>query len=346
MERKVLLKDLVSTGTHIRTEFMPKAVISDKGKQPVAEFWDANKTIDVIVNNSHAQHDNIRELDEYAHAEESRARAEEQRLDRVKVGRITVDNVKTLTNAQINSLSAGDVVIKDENGSKHIYAVAYKQDDEMSLVYADCWTVEEVYYEKSGDDWSYIQTDVFKPEHYYTKSQTDQLLLQKQGTLVSGTNIKTIAGQSILGEGNLNIQQVVLANEQMPADWDTSHTMHDLIESINADEDAVPGKIYLSTVNISDLPTGMSQAEVKVEIMGVQSGKKILLFSITSADISPYRWEYTAYNMSEGPWRSWLPSNTTIPTVPTNVSAFNNDAGYLTSHQDLSSIISRLEAIE
>ena len=251
MERKVLLKDLVSTGTHIRTEFMPKAVISDNGKQHVAEFWDANKTIDVIVNNSHAQHDNIRELDEYAHAEETRAKAAEQNLANTK-----------------------------------------------------------------------------------------------QDNLVSGTNIKTIAGQSILGEGNLDIQQVVLANEQMPEDWDTSHTMHDLIESINADEDAVPGKIYLSTVNISDLPGGMGQAEVKVEIMGVQSGKKILLFSITSADISPYRWEYTAYNASEGPWRSWLPSNTTIPTIPTNVSAFNNDAGYITQHQDLSSIISRIEIIE
>lgn len=31
-----------------------------------------------------------------------------------------------------------------------------------------------------------------------------------------------------------------------------------------------------------------------------------------------------------------LPSSTVIPTVPTNVSAFNNDAGYLTSHQSLS----------
>lgn len=31
-----------------------------------------------------------------------------------------------------------------------------------------------------------------------------------------------------------------------------------------------------------------------------------------------------------------LPANTTIPTVPTNVSAFTNDAGYLTSHQDIS----------
>ncbi len=31
-----------------------------------------------------------------------------------------------------------------------------------------------------------------------------------------------------------------------------------------------------------------------------------------------------------------LPSSTVIPTVPTKVSAFQNDAGYLTSHQDLS----------
>ena len=30
-----------------------------------------------------------------------------------------------------------------------------------------------------------------------------------------------------------------------------------------------------------------------------------------------------------------LPDDTIIPTVPTNVSAFTNDAGYLTSHQDL-----------
>ena len=32
-----------------------------------------------------------------------------------------------------------------------------------------------------------------------------------------------------------------------------------------------------------------------------------------------------------------LTNKPTIPIVPTNVSAFNNDAGYLTQHQDLSS---------
>ena len=64
MEKKILLKELVDAGTNIRREFTPKAVVSTNGEHQIGEFWDANKTIDVIVNNSHKQHDNIRELDE------------------------------------------------------------------------------------------------------------------------------------------------------------------------------------------------------------------------------------------------------------------------------------------
>lgn len=42
--------------------------------------------------------------------------------------------------------------------------------------------------------------------NYYTKTEIDELLSNKQDVLVSGTNIKTINGQSILGEGNIEIQ--------------------------------------------------------------------------------------------------------------------------------------------
>lgn len=41
---------------------------------------------------------------------------------------------------------------------------------------------------------------------FYTKTATDSLLSNKQDSLVSGTNIKTINGESILGEGNLDIE--------------------------------------------------------------------------------------------------------------------------------------------
>lgn len=168
MEKKVLLKKLVDAGTHIRSEFTPTAIVSDYGTRPIGEFWDANKTVDVIVNGAHIMHDTVRETDEYIH-----------HVNDIKTGRIgqndndPITNIKALTNAQINSLKAGDTVIKTTGDQTHSYVVAYKKDDEMSLVYTDCWTVEEVYYEKQGNNWTYIQTDVFKPEDYYTKNQVD-----------------------------------------------------------------------------------------------------------------------------------------------------------------------------
>lgn len=48
-------------------------------------------------------------------------------------------------------------------------------------------------------------TDIFNPANYYTKTEVDTALGGKQATLVSGTNIKTINNQNILGEGNITI---------------------------------------------------------------------------------------------------------------------------------------------
>ncbi len=42
--------------------------------------------------------------------------------------------------------------------------------------------------------------------NYYTKSEIDSKIGNKQDTLISGTNIKTINGNDILGEGNIEIQ--------------------------------------------------------------------------------------------------------------------------------------------
>ena len=54
----------------------------------------------------------------------------------------------------------------------------------------------------------YIITDAQAGDltNYYTKSETNILLGGKQATLVSGTNIKTINNESILGSGNITIQ--------------------------------------------------------------------------------------------------------------------------------------------
>lgn len=47
MRKKVLLKDLVSSGTHIRKVVVPKTVLSD-GEYPIGEIWDANTIMNVI----------------------------------------------------------------------------------------------------------------------------------------------------------------------------------------------------------------------------------------------------------------------------------------------------------
>ena len=58
----------------------------------------------------------------------------------------------------------------------------------------------------------YIITDAQGADlsQYYTSAQTESAITQavsgKQDTLISGTNIKTINNESILGSGNINIQ--------------------------------------------------------------------------------------------------------------------------------------------
>lgn len=129
---------------------------------------------------------------------------------------------------------------------------------------------------------------------------------QKQDTLVSGVNIKTINGSSVLGEGNIVLDTSTYKG--LPETWDTTHSMTELIASINADSNAVPGKSYLGTVSLSDLPAGMMQAELIIDIMDQLDvdGSKVIVFSLSSADISPYKWEYTSAYGRLGAWRSWV----------------------------------------
>lgn len=51
--------------------------------------------------------------------------------------------------------------------------------------------------------------------NYYTKGETDTLLGEKQPTLVSGTNIKTINNESLLGEGNIDLVETSAVTTSM-----------------------------------------------------------------------------------------------------------------------------------
>ena len=148
-------------------------------------------------------------------------------------------------------------------------------------------------------------------------------------------------------------QSNVIVNQAFPTSWDTEHSMIQLIRDINDDESAVVGKSYFSTVSLTDLPANLMEGELKVEILADEEDLgKVILFTLTSSNVAPYHWEYTSAWGQLNIWRAFvsedqlatvatsgsyndLSNKPTIPVVPTNVSAFTNDAGYLDTNEEL-----------
>ena len=121
--------------------------------------------------------------------------------------------------------------------------------------------------------------------------QTGDVTVQE--TLVSGTNIKTIEGNSILGAGNLELSTYLT----YPAGWTTNSTTKAFCDDIAADTTAVKGKAYLGEVTLSDLPAGIINSEIVVEIMdGTTAANKVILLTLTSGNVAPYQWQYTYWN--------------------------------------------------
>lgn len=158
---------------------------------------------------------------------------------------------------------------------------------------------------------------------------TKEELSAKQNTLVSGTNIKTINGNSILGEGNITIEISGGGITDSPSDgklygrknseWteviipDTSNlaTKSEVTEGLNQKVDSETLNDYLTVDNAS------TTYATKTEL-----GDKL--------NTSAYNSEKVNFALK-----------TEIPTVPTNVSSFTNDAGYQTE-SDVDNKIAKL----
>lgn len=138
-----------------------------------------------------------------------------------------------------------------------------------------------------------------------------------QETLVSGTNIKTIDGNSILGSGNLELSTYLT----YPNTWTTTGTTKAFCDDIAADSSAVAGKAYLGEVTLSDLPASMVNAEIVVEIIsGTTAANKVIVLTCTSGNTAPYRWQYTYWNNGTdvSGWKGFqeeLTSGTNIKTI-------------------------------
>ena len=123
----------------------------------------------------------------------------------------------------------------------------------------------------------------------------------KQDKLVSGVNIKTINGDSVLGSGDLILSTSTY--KDIPDTWDITHTMQALISSINNDSTATPGNSYLGTVYVTDLPNNLQQTELIINIIDQLNNTKTISFELTNAS---QHWEYVSVDGNLGEWQHWI----------------------------------------
>ena len=186
--------------------------------------------------------------------------------------------------AKVDSLS---------NGIKFKGSVDYYQDLPNDASIGDAYTVK--YQGESG------QVPSGAEYVWGTYDNTDQWIelgpdmSLYQEVLVSGENIKTINGNSLLGSGNLPIRTY----QAFPASWvaASSSTTKAFCAVVDADTSAVEGMAYLGELRCSDFSSsgvGIINGEAIVEIIsGTGSGGKVIHIILTSGDTDPYRWEYT-----------------------------------------------------
>ena len=124
-----------------------------------------------------------------------------------------------------------------------------------------------------------------------------------------------IAGENInLKRENKNI---VINNTQevlmdFPSWVVTDKTMVELINSF--DENLTKtGIIFLGGITCSDLPAGIGNAELKVEVIKNSMDKTVYYFTIISTNVSPYMWTATGYLGKFSGWAA-RPTDSTMNT--------------------------------
>ena len=118
---------------------------------------------------------------------------------------------------------------------------------------------------------------------------------KKQNTLVSGTNIKTINGESILGDGNLTIE----GETTDLSNYYTKGEVDNLIDNVEVDLTGYATETY---VNTNFQPKGDYLTSIPSEY-------------VTETELNSKNYA----------------TKSEIPTIPTNISAFTNDSGYITN---------------
>lgn len=185
-------------------------------------------------------------------------------------------------------------------------------------IQGDVWQVGDKEYAWNGDIWvelgfnvdltPYIKTVDAEAKIATAKSEaidssktyTDTQLVNKQNTLVSGTNIKTINNQSILGSGNINIEGggggSTITVDSALSTTSTNPVQNKVItNTVNKKQDIFgtvdinSGSLNLTTINKIATPEGTSLCLSGSVVLQLVSGEAIEM----SSRHYTQGWDYT-----------------------------------------------------
>lgn len=164
---------------------------------------------------------------------------------------------------------------------------------------------------------------------------------QKPGTGIPSTDLSSDV-QTSLGKANTALQSFTEEDPTVPswakASSKPSYTASEVgavptTRTVNGK--ALSENISLTASDVGALPdnTIIPDAQIQSDWNQSDNTKKDY---IKNKPTIPAAQIQSDWNQSTTAALDYIKNKPTIPTVPTNVSAFNNDAGYLTSHQDIS----------
>jgi hypothetical protein len=94
----------------------------------------------------------------------------------------------------------------DTNGTDIVLTTGANLSDEISVVAYGTFQLADVYSKAQADALLDAKADA---SNTYTETEVNNLLDAKADTLVSGSNIKTVNGNSLVGSGNINVGKVL-----------------------------------------------------------------------------------------------------------------------------------------
>ena len=172
---------------------------------------------------------------------------------------------------------------------------------------------------------------------FYTENEVDTLLASKQDTLVSGSNLKTINHESLLGSGNINVEgggggssSGSYINDYY---WDTE--TQDII--LDYDNSVDPSNIVTSWSNPLTDSKVPSERLVKETIDNSGGGSSVSIVTeweqtLSDGKVASEKLVKDTIDTKANATHTHTVSQVTdFPSIPSKVSDLTNDSGFITS---------------